>query len=220
LRDLVKTGLDGLLFRAEPLGPYDGFSRFARAGFEEDFTIPLDPTRLFRREGAGRSPSDAGQLTETIEGASAVAPEFWRWVGWKARERVTILSRLARGLSHEAPQLHIALEVHPESITRPVLALVAYSEDVLEARRRGFSIFLIRPLVPDADPGRSPNTLTFTADQPAFTERLQELFGHDDTIWLSHPWPTSNIEHLGERLDPRLDRPAEAEGTGLIYMRE
>ena len=55
-------------------------------------------------------------------------PEFWRWVGWKARERTKILERLGRAMRLHATNLQLALEVHQEAVTDPRAALVYYGK--------------------------------------------------------------------------------------------
>ena len=130
LTDLAETGIDGVLFRNAPaLGPYDGLSTFALRGFQRDFSRALDPAELFLA-----APGENER--------SKFRPEFWQWMGWKARERVNILERFVRAMRLRNPHLYVALEVHREAVMKPVTALVRYAEDLLESKRR-FDFFLL-----------------------------------------------------------------------------
>lgn len=202
MSDLVKTGINGVLFRNDaPPGPRDGFTAFALRGFQRDFGKALAPSQLF--PGAREAGSGA-----------AYAPEFWRWAGWKARERVKILARLVRMMRQQAPELQVALEIHPESINDPVTALVQVGEDLLEAKRSGFELFLIGPPRSGPRPDRVPDG---SGGLP-LGERLRELVGEPKATWVSAPLPTRDVAHLGERLSLDVDRAAPAQGMGLIYL--
>ncbi len=202
LRDLVQTKIDGVLFRNDaPLGPRDGFSSFALRGFEKDFGKPLVPSRLFLR-------------TKDDRNGSVYAPEFWRWAGWKAREQVKVLARLVHMMRRQVPEFQVALEIHPESVTDPIHALVYFSEDLLEAKRRGFELFLIGPSRNGSRPGRVVGETTV----PSIPERLREMVGEGGAIWVSTPLPTRDVARLGERLTMDIERAAPAKGMGLIFL--
>ena len=119
LMDLTATGIDGILFMAEPpSGAVDGFSSFALQAYQRDMGELVDPAGLHLRS----------------QPALSFAPEFWRWIGWKQREQLKAVDGVVRALRHTYPKLKVAVEVHPESITNPRAALAWYAEDFLDLR--------------------------------------------------------------------------------------
>lgn len=201
LADLAATGIDGLLFQNDiPLGPYDGFSVVAVHAFEKEFQVRLDPSHLFQavEHGAGLSDGRTGQYP----------PEFWRWIGWKAREQTKILERLGRAMRSRADNLQLAVEVHTEAVTDPRDALVRYSEDLLEAKRR-FQYFLLRPTV------RSHVGLAERQPIQAL-DQMKSLLGQGKTIWLAVPKGISNGIRFNTMLD--VDGAEVREDVGLIYI--
>ena len=175
LTDLAETGVDGVLFRNTPaLGPYDGLSSFALGGFQGDFSRPLDPAELFLA-----APGDAGR--------SKFRPEFWQWMGWKARERVNVLDRLARAMRLKNPALHVALEVHREAVMKPVAALVRYAEDLLESKRR-FEFFLLSA---DRPPLRQAAVVDRESARAAALSSMAEQLENPARIWLGLPMPST-----------------------------
>jgi hypothetical protein len=204
LTDLADTGVDGMLFRNEAaLGPYDGFSAFGRRAFERDFQIRVDPLRLFT--GATPPRHAVGSGDKTWENYS---PDFWRWAGWKARERVKILERLARAMRLHGSGLHMALEVHPEAVTDPRAALVRYGEDLLEAKRR-FQYFLLRS-------SSDAQTTGVNGHQSlALIEQMKGLVGGAARIWITMPQPTSDETGIG--VSSQADRADLGKDIGLIY---
>jgi len=119
LMDLAASGIDGILFMAEPpSGAVDGFSSFALRAYQRDMGQPIDPARLY----LGLQPE------------LSFAPEFWRWIGWKQREQRKAVDGIVRALRHTYRKLKVAVEVHPESITNPRAALAWYAEDFLDFR--------------------------------------------------------------------------------------
>lgn len=202
MQDLAKSGIDGILFRNDaPLGPRDGFSSYALQGFQQDFGKPLVPSQLFVQ-------------TNGVASGSVYAPEFWRWAGWKSRERVKVLAGLARIMRQQAPGLQVALEIHSESLSDPVTALAQFSEDLLEAKRQGFGLFLIDPSRAASMPGRGADGL----GGPLFTERVREMVGEPHAIWISMPLPTGDVARLGERLTLDVNHAVPVQGMGLIYL--
>ncbi|MGH7204762.1 MAG: tetratricopeptide repeat protein [Nitrospiraceae bacterium] len=192
LTDLADTGIDGVLFRADvPIGPTDGLSSYGLAGFERDFGIRLDPGKLLPRTDPGTSASRQEH-----------PPEFWRWAGWKARETLKVIDQLRRAMRQHSPRLQFALEVHPEAVTAPVETLMQYAEDLLEAKRSRFDSYLI-----GVQHAAMPNTV----------ERLIELLGGADRIWVTASLPEGDLARLGDRLKPTTDRASLAKGIGVMY---
>ncbi len=222
LLDLAKTGIDGVLFRATAAsGPLEGMTAFGLRGFEQDFQTPLAPETLVGQ--ADRS----GVATHSLAGApelqaQAYPPQFWRWAGWKARETVNVMERLRRALGAHSPNLEFALEVHPESITAPVTGLVQYGEDLLEAKRSQFDFYLTGPgSPPPVIPPTSSSDGTAsgeTLDRAAVVDRMIELIGEPDRVWVAVPLPTGDRTRLWDRIQPGLDRRGLDPDVGLIYM--
>ncbi|HKW86692.1 MAG TPA: hypothetical protein VJM82_06460, partial [Nitrospiraceae bacterium] len=200
LTDLADTGIDGVLFRADaPLGLPEGFSSHGLAGFEHDFGIRLDPSKLFARsDQTGPSPRSLEPQARQEH-----PPEFWRWVGWKARGTLKVLDQLRRAMRQHSPRLQFALEVHPETVTAPVEALAEYGEDLLEAKRSRFDYYLLGAQ---------------HAAVQSVVKRLIELLGGADRIWVAAPLPEGDLAGLGERLRPTADRASRAKGIGVMYM--
>jgi hypothetical protein len=90
---------------------------------------------------------------------------FWRWVGWKARERLNIIEQLIGALRKRDLTVHCGLELHPHGLTDPVRALVVYAQDAMEATRRSFSFFFVRPEIDRQS----------TFDQQAVVEKLRRI---------------------------------------------
>jgi hypothetical protein len=202
LTDLADTGIDGVLFRNAPaLGPYDALSPFALQGFQRDFSRSLDPAELFLAAPGG------GERAK-------FRPEFWQWMGWKARERVTILERLVRAMRLRNSQLHVALEVHREAVTKPVAALVRYTEDLLESKRR-FEFFLLSA---DGAPPQADVEGREGAWAPTVSSMVEQL-ENPARIWLGLRTPSAWPR--GSR-PGRFPLPSEVHGLdngiGMIIM--
>jgi hypothetical protein len=194
LTDLADTGVDGILFRNDvSLGPYDGFSAFAVRGFERDFHTRMDPAQFF-----------------TGTSSQPVPAEYWRWAGWKARERVKILDRLSRAMRLHGNTRHVALEVHPEAVTDPRAALVRYGEDLLEAKRR-FQYFLLRASSQASSPGANGRQTS------VIVEQMKGLLGSWDRIWTTMSVSADDAEQVG--ISSRTHREELGKDIGLIYQK-
>lgn len=217
LTDLVRTGVDGVLFQADaPLGPTEGLSPFALRGFERDFGIKLEPARLYVRSDQNEASTVPGAAQAVEVPRAQYAPEFWRWAGWKAREVLKVVQRLTRAMRAQAPKLRFALELHPESVTGPVDALVQYGEDLLEAKRVRFDYFLV------ASPPASGAVISGTPTGPGagatLATQMVRLIGEKERVWISVPLPDGELAQLSDRLTPMLDRASLGSRIGLIYM--
>ncbi len=196
--DLAATGVDGVLFRGDaPLGPSDGLSSFALRAFERDFGVKLDPPKVFPVVKPG----------ERMEYAS----EFWRWMGWRARETVKVLDRLKRAMRSHSPRLRVAVELHPESVTRPLEALVQYGEDLLEAKRSRFDYYVIS--------GERPAVNMQQSDLPGIAEQMLGLLGEPERIWMTASLPDASLAQVVNRVAAGSDRLALPKKIGLVYTR-
>ncbi|MEC4669458.1 MAG: tetratricopeptide repeat protein [Nitrospirota bacterium] len=223
LLDLAKTGVDGVLFRATaPSGPLEGMTAFGLRGFEQDFDTPLSPEKLAGQADRSGMATHSRQAGAPEQNVQAYPPQFWRWTGWKARETVNVMERLRRALVAQSPNLEFALEVHPESITDPVTALVQYGEDLLEAKRSRFDFYLAGPVSPPpvmSTTSNSSGTASGEAlDRAAIVDRMIELIGEPGRVWVAIPLPTGDRTRLWDRVQPDLDRARFNPDVGLIYM--
>ncbi|WP_447976621.1 hypothetical protein [Candidatus Nitrospira bockiana] len=167
LGDLADTGVDGAVFRNHSaIGAYDGLGAFGVRGFERDFGVSVVPEQLFVA------------VPSAADGKATYTPDFWRWLGWKARERLHVLARLGRAMRLRAPALRLALEVHPEAVTDPLVGLIRYGEDLLEAKRT-FHIFWLH-----GDPSPAADSMGVPA---AVLDRVQSLLQEPHRIWVTQP---------------------------------
>ena len=78
-----------------------------------------------------------------------------------------------------------------------------YREDLLEAKRSRFDSYVI-----GVQHSATPNIV----------ERLIELLGGADQIWVATPLPEGGLVRLGDRLKPTTDRASLAKGIGVMYV--
>ncbi|MDH5562645.1 MAG: hypothetical protein OEY91_03345 [Nitrospirota bacterium] len=146
LSRLCKDGVNGLVFLDDqPLGMLDGMSPLGLKRFESQFGTHFEPSQVFYQGFnplAGPKGSEGASLTSEASSRDAL---FWRWAGWKARERLTIVEALVDRLRLQYRSVQFGLEVHPHALTDPVRALVEYAEDAMDATGRPFSFFFVRP---------------------------------------------------------------------------
>jgi hypothetical protein len=194
LTDLADTGVDGILFRNDvALGPYDGLSAFGVRGFERDFHIRIDPAQFF-----------TGTMSQPFPA------EYWRWAGWKARERVKILERLSHAMRVHGNTRHVAVEIHPEAVADPRAALVRYGEDLLEAKRR-FQYFLLRASSQASSPGVNGRQTSMIVEQ------MKGLLGSPDRIWTTISVSADDAGQIG--IASRTHREELGKDIGLIYQK-
>ncbi|MEE8240834.1 MAG: hypothetical protein V3R16_06175 [Nitrospirales bacterium] len=243
LDDLADTGIDGILFRADvTTGMTHGLSPSAREAFLQRFGLELDPQDMFSAGSPTPGRASTSSLNSRGSSQSDHPPEFWRWAGWKARERVAVMDRLKRSLQQGAPNLSFALEVHPEAVLHPVEALVHYGEDLLEAKHAGFDHVLIGlgrqpdslpPPLTGAGSSRTDPRATHQAVQEAgnavgrgaqdltnrdLLDRLLEIMGAPGQVWITKRVALGTADTLGQHLSPQADRALIDEGIGLVYV--
>lgn len=219
LADLSATGIDGLLFRAEaPSGPQEGFSVQGLRGFERDFAIRLDPSTLvFPEPPAGRVAPVRNGEPAGREGT----PEYWHWLGWKARETIAVMTRLRQTIRQRAPVMQFAMELHREAVSDPTAALLRYGEDLLEAKAARFDFYVMSdgpapaPYVTVPPPNSTP---AIVRPSGGFLGRAVELVGEADDIWLARPLPEGDPSRPWSRVAPAADRAALTPGLGLVYL--
>ena len=131
--DLAATGVDGVLLTADsPSGPADGFSAFALRAYEQEMGERIDP-------GKFRLAQSSSSLN--------YAPGFWRWIGWKQRTHLKMIDGVMKAVRKSYPNLKLAIELHPEAVSKARAALAWYGEDMLDLRRYGLD-YVVLPLTP------------------------------------------------------------------------
>jgi hypothetical protein len=200
LTGLSEESIDGLVFLDDyPLGVYDGVSPTGLSRFQETFGVGFDPVRIFQPGFDPLSASKSSGGSTRAQGIPAEDSVFWRWAGWKARERLNIFEQLIGSLRKRDLIVHCGLELHPHGLTDPVRALVDYAQDAMEATRRPFSFFFVRPEIDRQS----------AFDQQAVIEKLRRISTKavltrllpvlDDPrrVWVSMP------AERGKRIVPR-----------------
>ena len=175
--DLAATGIDGMLLLADPpSAANEGFSPHALRRYEREVGQVLDPRRLWLRQGQDQTPT--------------YAPEFWRWAGWKQRAHTKVVDGVLGALRASYPALKVALEVHPETITSPQMALASYAEELLDLRRHRYDYIAVAGLL----------------SQGALAVKAAEIVRGERLVLLVDP---------GEKNSGKP--PMLPPGTGLIY---
>ena len=135
--DSVTLPLTGLVIRNEvPVGLYEGFSPLAVQLFAREFGVDFDPVRMFN--------DDRAVLATDSESGVHLPAVFWKWAGWKARERYRIIQSLVQTLRVRLPHLEFGITLQPQSVTAPVRGLIHFAEDWGDVARGPFDMFVIR----------------------------------------------------------------------------
>jgi hypothetical protein len=200
LTRLCKEGVDGLVFLNDhPLGAVDGVTQIGVKRFEKQFGVAFDPSQIFHPGFEPLRIPKASQGLSGTAGSSSKDALFWRWTGWKARERLTILEAVVDRLRSRYPSVQFGLELHPHALTDPVGALVKFADDAMDATRRPFSFFFVRPEI--------DRRSTFTEQavieklrrisMKAVLDRLLPVVDDPRRVWVSMP------AKGGQRLRPQ-----------------
>lgn len=180
LRDLP---LAGLVLRNEVIeGLYEGFSPLAVETFAQEFDVDFNPARIFNEY----------RPVSTIDADSGVQlpAVFWKWVGWKARERIRILQDLVQTLHVRLPRLQFGIEVQLQSITDPIQGLVYFAEDWVDIARGPFDMFLvmIEGSGPTSFHGTSQDSSRgFSKDWEVPVLHMVQHLGKPEKIWTLLP---------------------------------
>lgn len=178
LHDLPLTGL--VIRNAEPLGLYEGFNPLAVQLFTWEFKVGFDPVLMFG--------DDRTMFQSNSESGVSLPSVFWKWAGWKARERLRIIRSLVQALRVRLPHLEFGMTVQPQSVTEPVRGLIHFAEDWGDVARGPFDMFLVRVGGPDRkvvhsiSQGLSPESSTRNDAVTAVAEMAEHL-GKPDKIW-------------------------------------
>ncbi len=216
---LAELKIDGIVLLADtPLGLYEGLTPTSISMFERTFQIPFHPQKVFRPESFNRS--SPMMKAERGMGSPSLPkdPVYWRWIGWRVRERLTVLQQLKDGIKRRDPQLQVALEVHARTLHDPIEGLARYTEDLLELQQKDFAFFLI------GTHGEWNKKVGFEGSQLVSQENLRNLakrfldLTKDPTkIWLTLPISKTREKWSSESLSG-LSRDANLpQGMGVVY---
>lgn len=205
LHDLPLMGL--VIRNAEPLGLYEGFNLLAVQLFAREFGVDFDPVLMF---------ADDRTVFQTHSESGVRLPSaFWKWAGWKARERLRIIRSLVQTLRVHLPHLEFGMTVQPQSVTDPVQGLIHFAEDWIDVVRGPFDMFLVRvegsdqEVVRSISQGSSPESSEKNDGVTAVAEMAEHL-GKPDKIW------TIMALRSGSAYRPS---PTLPKGVGRIYER-
>ena len=178
LRDLPLTGL--VIRNEVPVGLYEGFSSLAVQLFSREFGVDFDPVRMFN--------DDRAVLATDTESSVHLPAVFWKWAGWKARERNRIIQRLVQTLRVRLPHLEFGVTLQPQSVTDPVRGLIHFAEDWGDVARGPFDMFVIR--IEGSDPAvvhpiskGSPTGFSENNDGVTAVAEMAEHLGKPEKIW-------------------------------------
>lgn len=205
LRDLPLTGL--VIRNGVPMGLYEGFNPLAVRLFAREFGVAFDPVRMFNDERAVHA-SDSN--------SSVYLPAvFWKWAGWKARERLRSIRDLVQALRAHLPHLEFGMSLQSQSITNPVRGLIFFAEDWVDLAREPFDRFLITiegtesTLVHQTSQSTSPGFLEGN-DEMAAVVKMAEHLGKPEKVWTILPGRTAQV---------RMESGLFPQEVGLIYDR-
>ncbi|MFO0706038.1 MAG: hypothetical protein U0412_04210 [Nitrospira sp.] len=125
IKSLLQSGCDGILLRMRNRPGYareysdESFQRFVAA-----FALTLSPSQLFGEDVAS-SPTIQERDTH-----------YWRWIGWKARETVSLVARVRAVIRRINPAGRLLVEVHGATVSEPLVGLEQYGEDLADLYER------------------------------------------------------------------------------------
>jgi len=188
LAELSQLPIAGMVFQEnQPFGPFDGLAPLAVKKFETSFDVTLDPPSLFTRAKPMRTSqrhSQEGRETSI----SQYSDLFWKWVGWKSRERLRVMEELVGFIRQQSPHLQLGVEIHPESLYVPVYALANFSEDWVQTSQLSFDFFVTRfpdrfsPRFRSEDPVGSVNAGRLARQE--LIQQMTEYLGDPRKVWV------------------------------------
>ena len=214
LLELSQFKIAGIVFQeSRPLGLHEGLTPLATTRFEEAFDVKLDPATLFlhsRSAQMSHRESDSSQKNSM----PTYPDRFWKWAGWKSRERLRIINELRQSIQIRFPQLQFGLEVHLESLHAPVFALANFSEDWVETAHAPFDFFIVR--FPNLLPPKNATTLE---GQPVLhplrfrhlIQRMVDDLQDPQKVWVEQQSRADSVLNNGE-----AEQKDWSEGVGEI----
>lgn len=128
--DLAEYEIDGILFQDDlVLRHNEGFGPYMNGLFKKETGIDISPESLYIRTEGTRQV----HYTEL----------FWNWASWKNKRLLDVAGRLKNAVHRKRPEAKFALNLMYETVTNPSSALAWLSQDLNEAKRRGFDYYSI-----------------------------------------------------------------------------
>lgn len=191
---LVRAGCDGVVLAAR-----------SSPGFATGFTD--DSRRLFAASfGLSGTLEDivGGTVSSDIkeEGRSV---NYWRWIGWKARNYAQWTVRLRKVLRERNPAATLMIEVHRSSLTTPLHGLEQFGEDVAE-------------LTPDTGGSLVVRDEGVVGD--AALEKIGRQLGGADRVWIGLPVRAATIPVVVEELNRSIANLAERRRWNMVIRVE
>jgi hypothetical protein len=217
LTDLARLQIDGLFLRVgERTGPRYHVSGRGLDRFGSQLPANLDPkTMLIVGRSLPSSTPGSPSASQAVPSApSDQATIFWRWAGWQARERLTMLLALRLSLRRYQSGLQIVVALHDTAVIKPLDALIDHGEDLLETTTRGF---------PVAIPFPSSQTLLASADPDEgwrleYLGRLVDMIGSPERIWIIVPVAASDRASVVRELHTAVVEFARARGLNVLFV--
>ncbi len=220
LSELSQSKIAGIVFQEDvPLGLRDGLSPIAVKKFESAFDLTLNPATLFLRGKPVRTSQRAAEDLRDMP-MPTYPDVFWKWAGWKSRERLRVMNELVHTIRGEFPHLQFGVEIHPESIHDPVYALAHFSEDWVETAQSPFDFFVVR--FPDLSrPSSQTQSRGWSQSNPRMFQqdvirRMVDYLDDPRKVWVIRPEPRAHTD-LGSVLNHGEVGPMDwPEGVGEI----
>jgi biofilm PGA synthesis lipoprotein PgaB len=128
--ELAAYPIDGVLFQDDlVLRHNEGFGPHAERLFNMDTGVWLRPEDLY--------------IVYARDGRVEYTELFWRWASWKNRYLLRVAERMRDAVKRERPDAKFAINLMYESVTDPAHALAWLSQDIREARAKGFDYYSI-----------------------------------------------------------------------------
>jgi hypothetical protein len=200
---------------------HPAYQRFASEVAQDLLRTDIDGLVLEDRKVkgfAGEWSTTSRRMFEGLVGPSVdshdrpVAPDLWRWVGWKTRTYLGFVTGLTQQLRQTRPGFLVAVIVHERALLAPAEALTEYGEDVLEAKQRGFSL-VIRP-----EPGISGRSDQQAATMEIVRQRLARTPGDERQLWLGLALHASDPSSLITAIRSTVATKVGQGGTHLLLM--
>lgn len=203
LRDLPLTGL--VIRNEVPVGLHEGLNPLAVRLFAREFNVPFDPVRMFNDQRAVPA--------RDLNSGAHLPAVFWKWAGWKARERLRNLRGLVQALRVHLPRLEFGVSLRSQSITNPVRGLMVFAEDWVDAARGQFDRFLITMEETESTPVHqishiSPMEFLERHDGTSAVVKMARYLETPEKVWIILP---------GRIPRTRVQSGVLPEEVGLIY---
>jgi len=221
LSKLSRFKIAGMVFQEDvPLGPYEGLSPIARKRFADAFDAQLHPATLFMHGNPVRTSQRGPEEIQKL--LMETYPDvFWKWAGWKSRERLRVMSELMQSVREQFPHLQFGVEIHQESLHAPVYALANFSEDWVEMAHAPFDFFVTRV----SETGRSgmysnlPNGFqsNLRSFQQELIQGMVKFLDDPQKVWVIVAKPNLRTGHGSVRREQQEKQRNWPEGVGELH---